>query len=65
VRRDAPTAPATVLPGAVASASALALAGEARHDGAKTSPPSAKKATSAKASRPTRQITPKKRTPRD
>jgi UPF0755 protein len=63
LRRDAaPTAPATVLPGAMASASALALAGEARHDGAKTSPLPAKKATaSAKPSRPATQIAPKKR----
>jgi UPF0755 protein len=59
-RESAPTVPANVLPGAAASAAALALAGEAR--GAKTPSASAGKAApGARVSRSAKQPTPAKR----
>jgi hypothetical protein len=68
VRRESgPTAPANVLPGAVASASALAVAGEGRNAKPSSTPPHkapatpVKKTTSTTKSSSIKQPTPKKR----
>jgi UPF0755 protein len=63
-RESAPTAPANVLPGAVATASALALAGEGRGGDAKTPAAPAKPTQTAKTSRTAKRSTASAKTSR-